>query len=95
MQFNQNIIKVMPLLGTIIKKSIELKQENIVSDNSTHTKEQVRVLRRLLRKAAHTQYGKHYNFSEILSCRKPEAMLEMFRKNVPLNDYDTDRKSVV
>lgn len=89
MQFNQNIIKVMPLLGTIIKKSIELKQENIVSDNSTHTKEQVRVLRRLLRKAAHTQYGKHYNFSEILSCRKPEAMLEMFRKNVPLNDYDT------
>ena len=76
----------MPLLGTIIKNTLELNSGKnfLVLDAQ---KEQLKVLRKLLRKSKKTQFGRYYKFNELLSSRK--KLLESFRNNIPLNDYDT------
>lgn len=44
------------------------------------------MLRRLLRKAAYTKFGLHYQFSEIL---RSENLIEAFQQHVPVHNYNS------
>jgi hypothetical protein len=76
----------MPLIGTILKHSLE-HRDNTVETLKTHEREQNRVLRRLLRTAVNTQFGVYYDFESMLYSRT--KTLEKFKSAIPLNDYDT------
>lgn len=80
------------LLGSLIKsaysirnKPVEYKQKNISIE-----KAQQRQLIKLLRKAKHTAFGEHYNFSKILDS---ENVIQSFKENVPVHDYSTMYKN--
>ncbi|MBL7836649.1 MAG: GH3 auxin-responsive promoter family protein, partial [Bacteroidetes bacterium] len=45
---------------------------------------QMRTLKKLLQKAEHTEFGKHYNFKEILDSK---LLYKAFKQHVPLMDY--------
>lgn len=76
-----------PLLGTIIKAVAEIKnvpvefKQNRLKPVNAQAKE----LRKLIRKAKFTAFGTHYHFEELL---ESEDLLEAFRKNVPVFDYN-------
>lgn len=48
-------------------------------------RQQIRVLKKLLKKARHTQFGQHYHFDEILNSRHPG---KKFQELVPTSDYN-------
>jgi GH3 auxin-responsive promoter len=48
-------------------------------------RQQIKVLKKLLRKATHTQFGQHYHFDEILNSRHPG---KKFQELVPVYDYN-------
>ncbi len=48
-------------------------------------RQQVRVLKKLLKKARFTEFGQHYRFDDILLSRHPE---EQFQELVPVHDYN-------
>lgn len=73
----------MTLLGHLIKSAISLKQQ-IDSSGEDPIESQREQLRELLKKAEHTDFGKHYDFSSILSS---ENIQETYRQRVPLHDY--------
>ena len=74
----------MRLFGGLIKRALTLG-DKVKRNRITPYDYQHKTLRRLLRKAEHTAFGQYYNFTEILDS---EDMLEAFRTNVPLFDYD-------
>ncbi len=47
--------------------------------------QQLRVLKKLLRKARFTEFGQHYHFDEILMNRHPD---KRFQERVPVHDYN-------
>lgn len=49
-------------------------------------RQQVNVLKKLLKKSRHTQFGQHYRFDEILNNRRIERA---FSEGVPTHDYNT------
>ena len=74
----------MPLLGSLIKQG--LKFSTLVRlRNKTPVYYQRKELLKLLRTAEFTSFGKHYNFSGIISSDNPYLS---FKTNVPLFDYD-------
>jgi hypothetical protein len=75
----------MPLLGSILKKGIELRGRVLPPPNKPiHL--QRRVLQKLLRKSQFTMFGEHYNFREILNSRH---FVKTFQQNVPIHDYNS------
>lgn len=76
----------MALLGSIIKKGIELRA--LVNQEELHTpiQKQRKVLRKLLRKAQYTYFGSHYKFSKVLDSRH---FVKSFRDSVPIHDYSS------
>lgn len=48
-------------------------------------RQQIKVLKKLLKKAKHTQFGQHYHFDEILNSRHPG---KKFQELVPTFDYN-------
>lgn len=77
----------MPILGSIIKRAIELR--NMIPLDSLKRKSyaaQKRTLKKLLRKASITAFGENYNFSEIL---KEKDFVSAFRQRVPIFDYNS------
>lgn len=48
-------------------------------------RQQVNVLKKLLKKATHTEFGQHYHFDEILNSRHPG---KRFQELVPVHDYN-------
>ncbi|KYG77477.1 GH3 auxin-responsive promoter [Roseivirga spongicola] len=73
----------MPLLGKIIKRAIDLGEQ--ITDNSkTPQEHQEEVLKKLLKKAKDTAFGKFYQFEQLLESDSP---IEEFRKKVPAFDY--------
>ncbi len=48
-------------------------------------RQQLKVLKKLLRKARFTEFGQHYKFDEALYSKQTT---EIFRKNVPIHDYN-------
>ncbi len=74
----------MSLIGKLIKSGIELNHRivpNAGGDQST----QEEALRKLLRKASETAFGKYYGFDEILQSRDVVAS---FKESVPIFNYD-------
>lgn len=61
-----------------LAKALRLPENNI-------RQQQLRVLKKLLRKARFTEFGQHYRFDEILLSKSP---IEKFRKLIPIHDYD-------
>ncbi|MFO0358218.1 MAG: GH3 auxin-responsive promoter family protein [Sphingobacteriaceae bacterium] len=74
----------MPILGSIIKGAIDLRGRIPVRSNVY--KQQIRQLRKLLAKAEYTEFGKSYNFSQMLVEEDP---IRMFQNNVPIHDYQS------
>ncbi|WP_452222014.1 GH3 family acyl-acid amido synthetase [Lacinutrix salivirga] len=73
----------MAILGTIIKGFIQLK--DTLSPEVNHIEAQEKVLKELLEKAKDTEFGKHFNFKEILNS---DTTLEAFAQNIPYFDYN-------
>lgn len=78
----------MPLLGSIIKTAIDLR--DTFNSPSHPIESQREVLKSLLEKAKDTAFGKYYGFSKIL---KSESMEAHFAAAIPYFDYHqmTDR----
>ncbi len=76
-----------PLLGTIIKTAAELKNIPVEIKQKTirPVKAQERELKKLLRKAQFTEFGRHYHFADILLSKD---VREAFRNTVPVFDYN-------
>lgn len=75
----------MPILGSIIKKAIELRGKLPKEKKIDGYKAQKRVLKKLLRKAQSTAFGECYEFQSILH---EENMVKAFQEKVPLHDYN-------
>ncbi len=73
----------MAIIGNIIKGFIEIK--NSISSEVNPLTAQQEVLRKLLDKAKHTDFGKHYEFESIL---ESENVAQFFSKKVPYFDYN-------
>ena len=80
----------MPILGSIIKRAIELRSiiPNIPK-KVRPIRQQKKTLKKLLKKAQLTSFGEYYNFAEIL---KEKDIIQVFKKTVPLFDYNKIHK---
>jgi len=72
----------MAIIGEVIKGAIQVvgKLQNL----QNHKDNQKLVLEKLLRKAQHTDFGKHFKFKDLL---EKENISTGFKKNVPFFDY--------
>ncbi|MDR4987982.1 MAG: GH3 auxin-responsive promoter family protein [Bacteroidales bacterium] len=76
----------MPILGSIVKRAIELRSKMpAIFQSRNPEKKQKKELKKLLRKGENTAFGEHYDFHGIL---KQKNMVEAFRSRVPIHDYD-------
>ncbi len=73
----------MAILGNIIKGVIHVTDK--LKSETNHIDAQKEVLKKLLDKARDTEFGKHYNFSQIL---ESEDLAVDFAKNIPFFDYN-------
>ena len=73
----------MPIIGSIIKAALDLK--DTFTPEPHPLADQLSVLRQLLETAEHTQFGKQYDFTQLL---KAEDVAEAFAKAVPYHDYN-------
>lgn len=76
----------MALLGSILKRTIELNKKLPKIRRKNNFRLQEKTLKKLLNKAEFTAFGEHYNFSRILADSNP---VEAFRKAVPVHDYNS------
>jgi hypothetical protein len=73
----------MPIIGNIIKGFIDVRDK--LADDADPVEAQEEVLKRLLKTAKDTAFGKHYEFDKILDCKNiPKA----FAEAIPYHDYD-------
>ncbi len=78
----------MAILGTLLKKGIKLR-ENLDQEYSSPFELQKNELKELLITASQTEFGKYYNFNEILShFRKGNKGFYNSFKKVPIHDYN-------
>ncbi|MBC7861449.1 MAG: GH3 auxin-responsive promoter family protein [Bacteroidia bacterium] len=75
----------MAILGSIVKRTIDLGSK-IPKRISTPYREQIKTLKKLMKKARFTAFGEHYKFSQIL---QQKDFVAEFRKNVPAHDYQS------
>ncbi|NLF41484.1 MAG: GH3 auxin-responsive promoter family protein [Bacteroidales bacterium] len=81
----------MPILGSIIKRAIELRGKMpVIFSNKNPEEMQRRELKKLLRKASNTAFGEHYRFMDLL---KSKDVVKDFQATVPLHDYNSIFKS--
>lgn len=77
----------MPILGSIIKRAIELRSKIPLEINTTNgSKAQKKTLKKLLRKASNTAFGEEYDFINIL---KSKDIVSAFQTRVPVHDYNS------
>lgn len=67
----------------------ELKKVDEVSKDCK--KASVKNLRNILQYTKNTDWGKTHNFSKILKEKDDDAFIELYRKNVPVSDYEKIR----
>lgn len=72
--------------GRIIKGGLTLHRRIASQSKQKPCNLQVAALRQLLRKAEHTAFGKHYDFSRIL---QSSDIVKAFQEKVPIHDYDS------
>jgi len=75
----------MAILGTILKKAIELRGK-VPPSRKTALKKQLSTLSQLMKKAEFTSFGEHYNFSKKL---KGKNFHNTFRNEIPAHDYNS------
>jgi hypothetical protein len=73
-----------PPINRILQEIVKLKSKSLQQKLIREPRLQDEVLKKLLRKAKRTEFGKHYDFRSILKSR---SMLDSFRKKVPVFDY--------
>jgi hypothetical protein len=78
----------MAILGTLLKKGIKLR-ENLDQEYSSPAELQKNELRELLITASQTEFGKYYNFNNILPAFRngSKGFYELF-KTIPIHDYN-------
>jgi len=74
----------MVILGNVIKRAIKLRAR-IQFIQHPATAYQERTLRKLLRKARHTDFGQHYGFGSILEA---DDLLGEFGRRIPVHNYN-------
>ncbi|MBN1950955.1 MAG: GH3 auxin-responsive promoter family protein [Bacteroidales bacterium] len=74
----------MQLVESVIRKAI-IKKGRRISKKSRSSIEQFITLTKLLQKARHTAFGRHYNFQSILNDRD---IFKAFQQAVPVFDYE-------
>lgn len=75
----------MSIGGRIIKSGLNLHRRLTSQSKKKPIVLQVLALKNLLKKAEHSDFGKHYGFSEIL--QQPD-IIKAFQETVPIHDYD-------
>lgn len=75
----------MPLLGSIIKKGIELRHK-LKTEVRSPVFYQRKELKKLLRKAQFTLFGQTYHFTTIVNSKN---FVNKFRATVPVHDYNS------
>ncbi len=73
----------MAILGNIIKRFIDIK--DTFSSEQNHVEAQQIVLKDLITKAKDTEFGKHFDFKNML---ESENMAETFSETIPYFDYN-------
>lgn len=76
----------MAILGTILKKTFELRESIPHIGKVNGYNQQVKVLKELLTKAEFTAFGEHYDFSKILN---ENDVVAAFQKTVHTHDYNS------
>ncbi|PZR36737.1 MAG: GH3 auxin-responsive promoter [Azospira oryzae] len=78
----------MAILGTLLKKGIKLR-ENLAQEYSSPFELQKNELKELMITASQTEFGKYYNFNDILNSfrKSPRGFHEAY-KAIPLHDYN-------
>lgn len=74
----------MPIIGKFLKRTSAISTR-LNESLKYFSKEQPRVLHKLIRLAQDTQFGKHYDFSNLL---EQANFVEKFQQQVPIRDYD-------
>lgn len=74
----------MAIIGSIIKRAIDLRGR--IPARKNVYKQQVRQLRKLLKKAENTEFGMKFGFNNMLLEEDP---IKTFQKNVPIYDYQS------
>ena len=59
----------MAIIGSVIKRSFELRERLPKIRKKDGYKQQTKVLKKLLAKAEFTAFGEHYNFSKIMKTK--------------------------
>ena len=79
----------MAILGTLLQKGIRLR-EMMEQEYTSPFDLQKKELKELLIAASQTEFGKHYNFGDILASfrRDEKAFYRAFRQNVPVHTYN-------
>jgi hypothetical protein len=79
----------MAILGTLLKKGMRLR-EMMEQEYTSPFDLQKKELKELLMEASHTEFGKYYNFQDILkSFRKGEKEFHhVFSRNIPIHTYN-------
>ncbi len=76
----------MAILGSILKRSFELRERIPKIRKKDGYKQQTKVLRKLLAKAEFTAFGEHYNFSKIIG---EKDIVTAFQNTVKTHDYNS------
>ncbi len=76
----------MAIIGSVIKRSFELREKLPKIRKKDGYKQQAKVLKKLLAKAEFTAFGSHYNFSKILG---QADVISAFQKTVKTHDYNS------
>ncbi|MCI0751301.1 MAG: GH3 auxin-responsive promoter family protein, partial [Flammeovirgaceae bacterium] len=79
----------MAILGTLLKKGIQIR-EMLEEEYTSPLDLQKKELKELLINARQTEFGKYYNFSDILKSFRTNnrAFYKHFKKNVPIHSYN-------
>jgi hypothetical protein len=79
----------MAILGTLLKKGMRLR-EMMEQEYTSPFDLQKKELKELLMEASHTEFGKYYNFQDILKAfRKGEKEFHnVFSRNIPIHTYN-------
>lgn len=80
----------MAIIGSVIKRSFELRERIPRIRTKDGYKQQTKVLKKLLAKAEFTAFGEHYNFSKILGA---EDVISAFQSTVKTHDYNSMYKN--
>ncbi len=76
----------MAFIGSIFKRSFELRESMPKIRKKNGYKQQTKVLEKLLAKSEFTAFGEHYNFSKILG---DKDVILAFQKTVKTHDYNS------